>query len=346
MRPIELRSDTFTLPDEAMREVMHRAPLGDDVWGEDPSINALQEMAAARVGKEAALFVPSGSMANLVSLMAQGERGDEYIVGGDAHVFVYEAGSPAVVGGLHPYTVPNNADGTMDLDLVEAAIRPADSHFARSRLLCLESTHNRCWGSPLSMDYIDEARALADRHELKLHLDGARIFNASVALGVPVADMAARADSLSFCLSKGLGAPVGSLVCGSREFIDRCHRLRKVLGGGMRQAGMLAAAGMYALEHNVERLVADHAKAKRLADGIAAIEGLGTEPERVRSNIVYLDLLREDLSVDDLVNRCAERGLLFLHETGRRLRMVTHMGVDAEQVEEGLGILAEAMALS
>ncbi len=344
MRPIELRSDTFTQPCEAMREAMHRAPLGDDVWGEDPSINALQEMAAERVGKEAALFVPSGSMANLVSLMAQSERGDEYIVGDQAHVFFYEAGSPSVLGGLHPYTLPNHPDGILDLDAVEAAIRPADSHFARSRLLCLESTHNRCWGSPLSMEYLDLARDLADRHELSLHLDGARIFNASVVLGVTVADMAARADSLSFCLSKGLGAPVGSLVCGSRDFIHRCHRLRKVLGGGMRQAGMLAAAGMYALDHNVERLAEDHAIAKRLAEGIALIEGLGSEPERVRSNIVYLDLLREDLSVDDLVNHCAERGLLFLHETGRRLRMVTHMGVNAEQVEEGLRILGEVMA--
>ena len=343
---IDLRSDTFTLPDAAMREAMAGAELGDDVWGEDPTVNRLQERSAELTGTEAALFVPSGSMANLVSLLAHGERGDEYIVGGDAHIFVYEAGSGAAVGGMHPHTLPNNADGTIDLDLVEAAVRPADSHFARTRLLCLENTHNRCWGSPLSLDYLDAARALADAHALKLHLDGARIFNASVATGVAVADFAARADSLSFCLSKGLGAPVGSLVCGSRAFIDRCHRMRKQLGGGMRQAGVLAAAGLHALEHNVERLAGDHANARRLAEGVAGIAGLATEVERVRTNIVYLDITREGLGAEDLVARCAEKGLLFLGEKGRRLRMVTHLDLSRAEIEEALVVLGDVMALA
>ncbi len=344
MSPIELRSDTFTLPDAPMREAMMRAELGDDVWGEDPTVNRIQEVAAASMGKEAGLFVPSGSMANLVSLMAHGNRGDEYILGDQSHIFVYEAGSGSAVAGMHPQIVTNLPDGTMELDRIEGAIRFNDEHCPPTRLICLESTHNRCWGSPLELDYLDAVRAIADRHGLLIHLDGARVFNAAVALGVDVADIAARADSISFCLSKGLGAPVGSLVCGSKEFIKRCHRMRKQLGGGMRQAGFLAGAGLHALDHNAERLAEDHVNARRLAEGIAGIEGLGTEPERVRSNIVYVDLLREDLEPDDLVSACAERGLLFLWEHGRRLRMITHMGVSVDQVEEAIGIIGETMA--
>ena len=344
MNPIELRSDTFTLPDDPMREAMMSAELGDDVWNEDPTVHLLQDRAAALTGKAAALFVPSGSMANLVSLMAHGERGDEYILGDQSHIFVYEAGSGSAVAGMHPQILPNHPDGTIELDRIEAAIRTNDEHCPPTRLICIESTHNRCWGSPLSLDYMDSVREIADRRELKLHLDGARVFNAAVVLGVDVAEIAARADSMSFCLSKGLGAPVGSLVCGSREFIRKCHRMRKQLGGGMRQAGILAGAGLHALDHNVERLADDHANARRLAEGIARIEGLGTEPERVASNIVYADLQREDLAPDQLVERCKEQGLLFLWEYGRRLRLITHKGVDADQIEEAITILGEAMA--
>ncbi len=346
MKVIELRSDTFTLPDEGMREAMARAEVGDDVFGEDPTVNRLQEMAAAITGKEAALFVPSGSMANLIGLLVHCERGEEFIVGDNAHIFVYEAASGAAVGGLQPYTIPNEDDGKLDLARVEAAIRPDDSHFPRTRLLCLESTHNRCWGSPLSLDYLRSARGLADRHGLLVHLDGARIFNAAAAEGAAVADFAALADSLSFCLSKGLGAPVGSLVCGTTDFVVEAHRLRKRLGGGMRQAGIIAAGGIYVLERNVERLAEDHELARRLADGLAKIAGLATEPERVRTNIVYFDLLDENLTPAELEARCAERGLLFLAEHGRRLRMVTHLGVEPGDVERALAILGDVLAES
>ena len=344
MNTIELRSDTFTLPDEPMREAMAHAPLGDDVFGEDPTVNALQDRAAQLTGKEAALFVPSGSQANLISLLTHCQRGDEFIVGDSAHIFVYEAGSSAAVGGLHPHTLPNHPDGTLDLERIEAAIRPDDSHFPRTRLLCLENTHNRCWGSPIGLGYLDAVGALCEKRGLKLHLDGARIFNAAQAEGVKVRDLAAPADSLSFCLSKGLGAPVGSLICGCKEFIKRAHRLRKQLGGGMRQAGVLAAAGLYALDHRAERLAADHAMAKRLAEGIVAIEGLSTEPARVRTNIVYFDITRKGLTAEELVRRCKQRGLFFLGEKGRRLRMVTHFGLSMADMDRALALLAEAVA--
>ena len=343
MNTIELRSDTFTLPDEPMREAMAHAPLGDDVFGEDPTVNALQDRAAQLTGKEAALFVPSGSQANLISLLTHCQRGDEFIVGDSAHIFVYEAGSSAAVGGLHPHTLPNHPDGTLDLERIEAAIRPDDSHFPRTRLLCLENTHNRCWGSPIGLGYLDAVGALCEKRGLKLHLDGARIFNAAEAEGVKVRDLAATADSLSFCLSKGLGAPVGSLICGCKEFIKRAHRLRKQLGGGMRQAGVLAAAGLYALDHRVERLADDHAMAKRLAEGIVPIEGLSTEPARVRTNIVYFDITRKGLTAEELVRRCKQRGLFFLGEKGRRLRMVTHFGLSMADMDRALALIAEAV---
>lgn len=341
---IELRSDTFTLPDEPMREAMARAELGDDVWGEDPTVNKLQARAAALTGKEAALFVTSGTMANLVSLLAHCQRGDEFIVGDQAHVFYYEAGASAAVGGLHPRTVPNNPDGKIDLERIEAAIRPDDDHFPRTRVVCLENTHNRCWGSPLGLGYLDAVGALCEKRELKLHLDGARLFNAAAAEGTTVRDLAAAADSVSFCLSKGLGAPVGSMICGDKTFIRRCRRMRKQLGGGMRQVGVLAAAGLYALDNRVERLTEDHAMAKRLAEGIAAIPGLTTEPARVRTNIVYLDIAKPGLKADELVARCRQRGLLFLGEGHRRLRMVTHFGLTMADIERALGILAEVVA--
>jgi len=341
---IELRSDTFTLPDAPMREAMAKAELGDDVWGEDPTARKLEARAASLTGKESALFVPSGSMANLVSLLAHCQRGDEFIVGDQAHVFYYEAGSSAAVGGLHPRTLPNNPDGKIDLERIEGAIRAEDDHFPRTRLVCLENTHNRCWGSPLGLGYLDAVGALCEKRELKLHLDGARLFNAALAEGVTVRDLSAAADSVTFCLSKGLGAPVGSMVCGDKTFIKRCHRMRKQLGGGMRQVGVLAAAGLYALDNRVERLAEDHAMAKRLAEGIAAIEGLTTEPARVRTNIVYLDITKPGLKADELVIRCRQRGLNFLGEQGRRLRMVTHFGLSMADIERALAILAEVMA--
>ncbi len=245
---IDLRSDTVTQPTEKMRHAMASAAVGDDVFGEDPTINRLERIAAETLGKQAGLFVTSGTMANLVSELAHCGRGEEIILGDQAHSFFYEQGGSAAVGGIHPRTLPNKPDGTMALADIEAAVRPDNIHFPRTRLIMLENTHNRCSGQPLPVDYLRSVRELADRYELKIHIDGARLFNAAAALDISAADLAAPADSVSICLSKGLAAPVGSLVCGSRSFIDRARRARKLLGGGMRQAGVIAAAGIVALK--------------------------------------------------------------------------------------------------
>jgi len=339
---VDLRSDTVTLPDETMREVIARAEVGDDVFGEDPSVNRLQAMAAEITGKEAGLFVPSGSMGNLTSLLAQCERGDEIYLGQQDHIFMYEAGSSAVVGGLLPRIFPNREDGTLDLDEVEAAQRSDDAHQPRSRLISMENTHNRCSGSPLPPGYMASVRELADRHGLRVHLDGARVFNAALALGVSVADLCSYADSVTFCLSKGLGAPVGSVVCGSREFIHRAHRARKMLGGGMRQAGLLAAAGIYALENRVERLAEDHANARGLAEGLSSIPGIDCKAELYKTNIVYFEL-EGDRDPDAFVEAMAERGVLFFKLWARRFRLVTHFGVEAVDIEEALAAFREEL---
>jgi threonine aldolase len=300
-------------------------------------------MAAERIGKEAALYVPSGAMANLVSLLTHCDRGDEIYLGDRSHIFIYEAGSSAAVGGLHPHPLPNNEDGTINLEAIEAAVRPDDSHFPRSRLLCLENTHNRCWGSPLSLDYMERVWELAGRIGLKVHLDGARIFNAALAEAVEPKELVRGCDSVSFCLSKGLGAPVGSLVCGSKDFIRKAHRIRKQLGGGMRQAGIIAAGGIYALENMLERLAEDHAMARRLAEGIDGIKGLDTQVERVRTNIVFFHVVDERLTVAQFVERAAAKGVRFLPVQGRQLRMVTHYGLNMEDIDWAVQVLKEMM---
>jgi threonine aldolase len=326
-----------------MRDAMALAEVGDDVFGEDPSVNHLQEMAAERIGKEAALYVPSGAMANLVSLLTHCDRGDEIYLGDRSHIFIYEAGSSAAVGGLHPHPLPNNEDGTINLESIEAALRPDDSHFPRSRLLCLENTHNRCWGSPLSLDYMERVWGLAGRIGLKVHLDGARIFNAALAEGVEPKELGRGCDSVTFCLSKGLGAPVGSLVCGSKDFIRKAHRIRKQLGGGMRQAGIIAAGGIYALENMLERLAEDHAMARRLAEGIDGIKGLETQVERVRTNMVFFHVVDERLTIAQFVERAAAKGVRFLPVQGRQLRMVTHYGLNMEDIDWTVQVLKEMM---
>ncbi|MBT8352811.1 MAG: low-specificity L-threonine aldolase, partial [Deltaproteobacteria bacterium] len=264
MRIVDLRSDTITKPTPSMLRAMTQAEVGDDVFGEDPTINRLEEMAAERLGKEAALFVASGTMANLVSQLAHCGRGDEMILGDQAHIFFYEQGGSAAIGGIHPRTIPNQPDGKIALQDIEAAIRPENVHFPRTKLVLIENTHNRCNGNPLEVDYMNSVGTLAGSYKLKVHVDGARIFNAAVALGVDAKDLVSQADSVSFCLSKGLAAPVGSLVCGTYSFIEKARRARKVIGGGMRQAGVLAAAGIIALSEMIERLVDDHANANKL----------------------------------------------------------------------------------
>jgi threonine aldolase len=341
---VDLRSDTVTLPTPAMRQAMFEAPVGDDVYGEDPTINRLEALAADRLGKEAAVFVPSGTMANLVCLLAHCARGEEAIMGHMAHTFLFEAGSSSAVGGIHPNTVPNQPDGTLKLSDIEAAIRdPQNEHYPRSRLICLENTHNRCGGAVLTPAYMAQVRALADLHGLSIHLDGARLFNAAVALNVSPSLLARDADSVSFCLSKGLSAPVGSLACGSEGFVRLARRQRKLLGGGMRQAGILAAAGIVALETMVDRLAEDHANAKRLAEGLASLPGIKVDPELVPTNIVIFELAADALSPAQLAKGLSARGIKMGAIGRHRMRAVTHHGVEGEGIEIALSAVREVL---
>jgi threonine aldolase len=343
MTVIDLRSDTVTLPTAAMREAMARAEVGDDVFREDPTINRLETMLAERVGMEAALFVASGTMGNAACVLTHCARGEEVILGQSSHIFLNEAGGMSALGGIFPHTIPDQPDGTLRLEDIAAAIRPENIHFPRTRLLCLENTHNRCYGAPLTAAYTAAAVALAKERGLLVHLDGARLFNAAVALDVDPRELTRGVDSVNICLSKGLAAPVGSVICGSGEFIARARRTRKMLGGGMRQAGILAAAGIVALERMVDRLAEDHALARRLAEGIARIAGLATEPARVRTNILYIDLADRRLSDDAFIARLAQRGIRLSHTGPARFRMLTHHGIDAAAIDAALAGLGEVM---
>jgi threonine aldolase len=343
-RTVDLRSDTVTQPTMAMRQAMFDARLGDDVYGEDPTVNKLEALAADRLGKEAALFVPSGTMANLVCLLTHCARGDEAIMGDRAHTFLFEAGGSAVVGGIHPSTVPNQADGTLNLFTLEAAIRdPGNDHFPRSRLICLENTHNRCGGAVLTPTYMTQVRALANSHGLAIHLDGARIFNAAAALDAKVSVLAQHADSVSFCLSKGLAAPVGSLVCASAQFVRQARRQRKMLGGGMRQAGILAAAGIVALETMTERLSEDHARAQQLARGLAQVPGILLDPEQVQTNIVIFELAPGTRSPVELVAGLAARAVKLGAIGGRRLRALTHCDVGIDDIDYAVAAVQDVL---
>ncbi len=342
MRVVDLRSDTVTRPTPAMRKAMSTAEVGDDVFGEDPTVNRLQEMAAEMTGKQAALFVASGTMGNLVSLLSQCNRGDEIIVGDKSHIFLLEQGGSASLGGIHARTVPNMPDGTMPLAEIEAAIRPDNIHFPVTRLVAVENTHNRCCGNPIPVAYMGQVGDLARRTGLKVHLDGARLFNASVALGVKARELAADADSVNICLSKGLAAPVGSLVCGSAEFIARAKRARKLVGGGMRQAGVLAAAGIVALTEMVDRLADDHANARRLAEGIAGIEGVSLNPETVKTDIVIFDL--DGIDARTLSARAGEAGVRVLATGPKQIRAVTNYHITADDIDHAIRVFREAMA--
>ena len=328
---VDLRSDTVTRPTPAMREAMFRAELGDDVFGDDPSVNALQEQVAAMLGKEAALFMPSGTQSNLAGIMSHCGRGDEYIVGQGAHTYRYEAGGAAVLGSVQPQPLPNQADGSLALADIEAAIKPDDEHFARSRLLALENTIG---GRVLPMAYLAEATALARRRGLATHLDGARLFNAAVALGgdarANAKVIAGHFDSVSVCFSKGLGAPVGSALVGSMELIRRAHRWRKMLGGGMRQAGVLAAAAQHALDHHIDRLAEDHALATLLAEGLSGIDAL--ELQRPQTNILFVNV-RGGRGAELLAHLKAQ-GVLATGLIG--LRFVTHLDVDRAGIERAI----------
>ncbi|MBE3560128.1 MAG: low-specificity L-threonine aldolase [Ktedonobacteraceae bacterium] len=347
---IDLRSDTVTLPTPAMRRAMYEAEVGDDVYGEDPTINRLQDLAAARTGKEAALFVPSGTMGNLTAIMTHAGRGRAVIVGDQSHTYQFEAGGASTLGGCPFYVVPNDAGGMLDLEKVRAGIADeSNAHIAATALICIENTHNLCGGTVLSVEQIEQITSLAHAHGLPVHMDGARIFNASVALGVPVSTLARSVDSLMFCLSKGLSAPVGSLLVGSREFIQRAHRIRKVLGGGMRQAGILATAGIVALEEMVERLAEDHENCKRLAYGLADFPQITIAPERVQTNILIFTLRDaaqqplDEARTQRFLIKAREHGVLLGSMGGGKIRAVTHYGIEARHIAEALVALRHAL---
>lgn len=319
---IDFRSDTVTQPDAAMRDAMANAPVGDDVYGDDPSINALETWAAERHGFEAALFTASGTQANLLALMAHCERGDEYLCGQQAHNYKYEAGGAAVLGSIQPQPIENESDGTLSFDKIAAAIKPDDFHFARTKLLSLENTIG---GKVLPLSYLAKARIFCDQHQLQLHLDGARVYNAAVALEVDIKAISCHFDSMTICLSKGLGAPVGSLLLGSKALIHKARRLRKMLGGGMRQAGILAVAGYKALTENVERLAEDHANAHYLASELEKLNGFSTSGYPVQTNIVYVDVA-ETINRTRLQMRLMEKEIR-VSLSGNPARLVTHKDI-------------------
>jgi threonine aldolase len=340
-RVIDLRSDTVTVPSDGMRAAMAAAPVGDDVYGEDPTINRLQEMAASITGKEAALFVTSGTMGNLLAMMTHCARGDEAICGSEAHVLHYEGGGAAHVANVQLWPVPNDAHGGMRPEDVAGAIRARVGANPHTALLMLENTHNRCSGGVLTVDEMSVLAGVAHGQGAPVHVDGARIFNASAALGVPVSALAATADSITFCFSKGLGAPVGSILCGGQEFIREARRLRRVVGGGMRQAGVLAAAAIYSLEHMVDRLAEDHANARALAAGLAELPGIDIDPASVQTNIVIFGAR----DVKALVRALRDAGVL-CGPSGERVRMVTHYGIERGDIDDALARVRDVLARS
>ena len=332
---IDLRSDTVTRPTSSMRDAMGSAELGDDVFGDDPTVTRLEELAAGILGKEAGMFVPSGTQSNLCALLTHCGRGDEYLVGQTAHAYLFEGGGGAVLGSVQPQPLEQEADGTLDFEKLAALVKPDDFHYARSRLLCLENT---TWGKVLPLEYLETVRPFAEKYGLSLHLDGARIFNAAVVSGVPASKVAAPFDSVSLCLSKGLGAPVGSVLVASEDFIKKGKRFRKMLGGGMRQSGLLAAAGIYALENHVERLAEDHANARTLAEGLAEIPGVKVDP--VQTNMVFVDFGGD---TTHLAERMEASGVLMAGYTGEKIRLVTHLDISAKNIEKVLCEFREAL---
>jgi threonine aldolase len=334
MKTIDLRSDTVTKPTAEMRAAMLAAEVGDDVYGEDPTVNRLEALAASMLGKEAAIFVCSGTQSNLLALLAHCERGDEYIVGQQGHTYKYEGGGAAVLGSIQPQPLDFEPDGSLDLGRVESAIKPDDSHFARTRLLCLENTQG---GKVLPLDYLKRSHEFTRARGLGLHLDGARVFNAAVHLKVPVTEISRYFDSLSVCLSKGLGAPVGSVLCASKQLIAKARRWRKVVGGGMRQAGVLAAAGIYALENNVERLATDHENARALAQALSSIEGVTVAPGGAQTNMVYINV--EPQRSVRMREYLKSQGMLISGQGS--IRLVTHLDIDRADVDRFVGAVKE-----
>ena len=345
MEYIDLRSDTVTKPTPEMCEAMAKAEVGDDVFGDDPTVNKLQEMAASMLGKEAALFVVSGTMGNLLALLTHCQRGDEVIVGNQSHIYLNEAGGMSALGGIQPCPVENQRDGTLALDDILASIRTEDVHHPITRLICLENTQNVCGGVPLTSEYINQVGELARKNNLRLHVDGARIFNAAVAQNVSVKELVESADSVMFCLSKGLASPIGSMLVGSHQFIARARHLRKMVGGGMRQVGVIAAAGIISLEKMIERLDDDHTRAKKLADGLRQVKGLVLDAGSPSTNMIYMNLSEDvKLNTNQISNKMKTQGILLDGENARRYRLVTHCWIDDKAVESVVAAFKEVLA--
>lgn len=341
---IDLRSDTVTKPTPEMRAAMAEAEVGDDVFCDDPTVNRLEAMAAERVGKEAAIFVPSGTMGNLLALLVHCQRGDEAIVGDQSHVYLNEAGGMSALGGVQPCPIPNQKDGTLALDDILASIRTEDVHHPITRLICLENTQNICGGVPLTAEYTRQVGEIAHKNGLALHIDGARIFNAAVAQNADVKELVAPADSVMFCLSKGLAAPIGSMLAGTEKFIARTRHLRKMLGGGMRQAGVIAAAGIISLEKMTTRLGEDHNRARKLADGLRRIDGIIVDENSPYTNMVYLNLADDvSLTMRQIAERMMQDGVLVDADHPRRLRLVTHYWIDDEAVKKSVAAFRKAL---
>jgi len=345
MRTIDLRSDTVTMPTQAMRDAMAKADVGDDVYNEDPTVNRLQEIAAQKMGMEAGLFVPSGTMGNLIAVLAHCQRGDEVIMGDKGHTFLYEAGGVSALGGVFAHILPNQSDGTLDLNEIQRAIRTDDIHAPKTKLVILENTQNRCGGVVLPLEYMQKAASLAHEKGLMLHVDGARIFNASVALNLKARDLVGEADSVTFCLSKGLCAPVGSVLCGKREFIEKARRVRKMLGGGMRQVGILAAAGLVALDSMIERLADDHSRARKLAERLSVLKGISLDMGMPQTNMVFPFLSKNvKTSTGEIIKRLAAENIRIGSMGEGSFRLVTHAWITDEDVDRTVEVFTRILA--
>ncbi len=332
---IDLRSDTVTLPSTEMKNFMFNASIGDDVYGEDPSVNALEKKASKLFNKESALFVPSGTMANLIAVLSHCNRGDEIILGNQSHIFKYEAGGISAVGGIHSHQLINHSDGTLNItDILGAINNTNDSHFAISKLLCLENTHNRCYGSAIEPKYFSDVKEAIKPYNIKIHIDGARIFNASIALNVEISQLVRDADSISCCLSKGLGCPSGSLIIGTQSFINKARRIRKMLGGGMRQVGILASAGIFAFEHRIERLQDDHDNAKQLGKEIALIPGIDLDSNKISTNLIFFHLKNNQISDENFIQKLKQNNIQIDSKGNRLFRIATHVDFENKDIEK------------
>ena len=330
---IDLRSDTVTLPTNKMKQFIMDSPLGDDVYGEDPSVNLLQNKIAKIFNKESALFVPSGTMANLISVLTHCNRGDEVILGNKSHIFFYEAGGISAFGGVHSHQINNNDDGTINInDIVSAIRKKGDDHFPKTKLICLENTHNACYGSPINTDFFNEVKNIANKHNIPIHLDGARIFNAAIALNKSVDELTKDCDSVSCCLSKGLSAPVGSVILGNKNFISKAKSLRKALGGGMRQAGLIASAGIFSLDHMVNRIKDDHSNAKILAGKLNLIKNIEINLNQVHTNIIFIYNRDKTLSNQDMLLSLEKNNIKIDYKGNSKFRLVTHSSFKKEDI--------------